>query len=166
MKGEVKNLPKWAVELPEALPHGSGIDANWKITGHDGYIRCDNSFHCMNENGYYDGWADFSAILRHGLQFDDEMDVIVHFRGNHSYRKAEKYILREYLVDTIAENLRDFEWGKGLRKVLRARDAEMLSYRIQDIQHKIQPHVISGEKSFVDLSEAMDHLGQILVMLR
>ena len=39
------------------LPHGSGIDCSWGYTDHkNNKITFNNSFHAMNEHGYYDGY--------------------------------------------------------------------------------------------------------------
>jgi hypothetical protein len=152
------DLPKWAEGLGDALPHGSGIDCNWYIRGMAGYIRCSNEFHCMNENGMYEGYQPFTVILRPNVK------VTVHFNG--SQYLAKKHMLREYLEDTISEMLSDFEWGKGFRKVLRAKDAEMVDYRLASIQHRIQSHVISGTPSFVDLSEAMHQIERLREMIK
>lgn len=51
--------------IEKTIPHGSGIDAKWKIrfseTGHR--VICWNSYHQMDENGYYDGWRDFRVHI-------------------------------------------------------------------------------------------------------
>jgi hypothetical protein len=163
MVGEAKNLPEWAEEIPDALPHGSGIDADWYIEYKHGYIRCDNSYHCMNEDGYYDGWQDFSVILRKDNR-DNGVHVTIHFHNGHY--KADRYMLKEYLGDTVAEMLSDLVWGKGFKKVLRSRDAWLIEHRIKCIQDRIQPYVISGKKSFVDLSEAMNQLEQLKQLMK
>lgn len=50
--------------LIDLLPHGSGIDHSWSIDRlKNGHIVCRNSYHGMDENGYYDGWQDFSVKL-------------------------------------------------------------------------------------------------------
>lgn len=95
--GKVENLPPWAEELPALLPHGSGIDYDWYITGMHGYIRCTNGFHAMNDGGF--------------------------FHGDYSNKLATKHMLRDYLGDTIAHALGDLEWGKGVKRVLRKSDA-------------------------------------------
>lgn len=43
------------------LPHGSGIDADWKleVLESENKVRVNNSFHALNETGYYVGWVDF-----------------------------------------------------------------------------------------------------------
>lgn len=158
MTGEAKNLPEWAEEIPNALPHGSGINADWYIEYKHGYIKCTNSFHCMNENGYYDGWQDFSVILKRDPK-DNGIKLAIHFHNGH-YR-ADRYMLGDYLGDTIAEMLSDLEWGKGFKKVLRKRDGWLVEHTLKCIQERIQPHVISRNESYVDLSAAMEMLGRL-----
>ena len=41
------------------IPHGSGIDAKWDFEFKGDTLICRNSYHNMDENGYYDGWTDF-----------------------------------------------------------------------------------------------------------
>jgi hypothetical protein len=126
---EVNNLPPWAKELPQLLAHGSGINNDWYIDGMHGYIRVSNSFECMNEGGFTDGHADFTAILRpkkipqpDGSSYE-HLDVAIHFNGSYSNRLATKYDLRDYLAETIAHSLTDFKWGQGIIRVLRKSDA-------------------------------------------
>lgn len=63
-------------ELREMLPHGSGIDCDWRFEPMKDGIRCRNSFHFMDENGYYSGWGDFSVVL-----FHHKADVFNPLRG-------------------------------------------------------------------------------------
>lgn len=126
---EVNNLPPWAKELPQLLAHGSGINGDWHIEGKHGYIRLSNSYRAMDQMGGYDGWADFTAILRpkkitqpDGSSYE-YLDVAIHFNGSYSNRLATKYDLRDYLAETIAHSLTDFKWGQGIVRVLRKSDA-------------------------------------------
>lgn len=50
-------------QIINALPHGSGIDCTWQIERGVSCIWCFNSYHLMNDGGYYDGWQDFSVKL-------------------------------------------------------------------------------------------------------
>jgi hypothetical protein len=53
-----------ADKVHNLLPHGSGIDDTWQWTKDTKYtIRFDNSFHCMNEDGFYTHWVDFGVVL-------------------------------------------------------------------------------------------------------
>jgi hypothetical protein len=46
-------------EIVEALPHGSGIDSSWSVDLVGRGVNFYNSYHAMNENGFYCGWHDF-----------------------------------------------------------------------------------------------------------
>jgi hypothetical protein len=168
---EVTNLPLWAAELPEALPHGSGVDCDWYIIGHKNHITCTNEYHCMDECGGYDGYAAFSVIIKpykhtqpDGTLFEG-LDVVVHFHGAESQYKNKKYMLREYLGDTIHNAIGDLVWGKGFPKFFRSSDIWRLEYLLKMAQDDIHPWVISGQPNFENLSAAMDHIGKARAML-
>lgn len=54
-------------ELLNLLPHGNGIDSDWRIkTLKNGNVVAYNSWHHMDEWGYYAGWYDFHVkLFRH-----------------------------------------------------------------------------------------------------
>ena len=59
-----KKLDELETTLTDILPHGSGIDAAWRIERKkNGSIVASSSYHGMNENGFYDGWQDFSVTI-------------------------------------------------------------------------------------------------------
>ena len=97
-------------EIKEAfkyhLPHGSGIDGDWHIEVNleKAKVRCYNFFHCMNESGMYDGYADFVVIFDWSTKEEDfELPFIeLHFRGKEAQYLNRKYMLRDYLEDTFA----------------------------------------------------------------
>ena len=114
------------------LPHGSGIDCEWwgNMPKSGDYVTFGNSYHCMNENGFYDGYQDFFIrilkvdFIRMALEFHKikfylhqpsvaiakrnffalkdfiRNDFTLHYSGGNY--KAEKYMLTDYLVDTIS----------------------------------------------------------------
>jgi len=86
----------------ENLPHGSGIDCDWFCEKNGaGKVVCYNSYHCMDEFGYYDGYADFSVRWVAGK----EKDFRLMFHGVNGQYLDRKYQLREYLEDTFYYNL-------------------------------------------------------------
>jgi hypothetical protein len=119
----------------ENLPHGSGINCEWSgnIPETGDYVYISNSYQCMNENGFYDGYQDFSIrILR--VDFARLMDFYQKYEAyqyipskervqglfnatlemikddfvlqfNNGQYKAERYMLRDYLEDTIRWSL-------------------------------------------------------------
>lgn len=50
-------------KILETIPHGSGIDGKWNIGIKGNVITCNNSFHLMDENGFYSGWKDFCFYI-------------------------------------------------------------------------------------------------------
>lgn len=52
-------------ELIDMLPHGSGIDCKWRVEPFGNGVECHNSWHFMDENGYYCGYGDFSVKIFH-----------------------------------------------------------------------------------------------------
>lgn len=63
--------------IVEVLPHGSGIDASWHLEqlGSLPIVLCSNSFHAMDQNGYYCDWVDFTVKLNlESLDFDVEVN--------------------------------------------------------------------------------------------
>lgn len=158
----VTNLPEWACELPDILPHGSGIDGDWHIEGHAHHITCRNEFHCMNQDGYYEGWQSFSIILKKGIAKTKNgqevyTNVNVHFHG--SQYLAQKHMLREYLGDTFASELSDFIWGSGLIKTVRGKDAWLYDHYLKTAQTHIQSCQADNPALANKLGEAMRFIG-------
>jgi hypothetical protein len=56
----------------DALPHGSGFDTDWQAdTGtEDAPLVLHGGYHCMDENGFYNGWLDVSVTV-----FEHDTDV-------------------------------------------------------------------------------------------
>ena len=83
--------------IADKLPHGSGIDADWTIDRQEnGKYVCCNSYHMMNEHGYYVGWQNFTVKLD-----SDGKLLDVQLNGGHSYQ-ARQSMLLDYLNDTFA----------------------------------------------------------------
>lgn len=107
-------LRKLAIEDFDNLPHGSGIDCNWFVEDKGSYFKCTNSYYCMNENGMYCGFADFTLIVykqpydfnaRYNSKFNFvpkwNYDFKLHFNGAYSQYLNQRYCLREYLEETF-----------------------------------------------------------------
>lgn len=111
-----------AEKLRDILPHGSGIDCNWCIyTAKNGNIQAKNAFHAMTEDGYYDGYMNFTVFIYrekedlfqplHGplkgktAVLRRKGDICFDIRCNDK-RCNSFYGLRDYLIDTIHESLR------------------------------------------------------------
>lgn len=75
--------------------HGSGIDYDWYAEDKGKNIILYNSYHSMDENGFYDYITDFKVIIPK----NDIMKFKVQCIG---FRYAwNKYMLKEFLYDQI-----------------------------------------------------------------
>jgi hypothetical protein len=92
--------------LLNKLPHGSGIDCKWEFTWLvNGKCIASNSYHCINDAGYYDGYADFKVILHKPME--DAAEFSLQFIGREGQNKNRQYNLREYLQDILYYALRN-----------------------------------------------------------
>ena len=80
---------------------GSGIDCDWEFDLKKHILYAKNSFHTMNDAGYYVGYADFT--LRIDINHPEEFSLT--FNGQRAHALNRRYGLREYLEDTIACSL-------------------------------------------------------------
>jgi len=65
-------------ELEKELPHGSGIDCGTKIDlekSNQDKIILYFSYHTMNENGMYVGWAEHKVIIKPSLMFGFDLRI-------------------------------------------------------------------------------------------
>ncbi len=89
--------------LNEVLPHGSGIDCKWEFDyQRNGKVIARNSYHCMDDGGSYCGYADFTlkfSMYKALTAFELE------FNGKDSQYLNRKYMLRDYLEDSIYHSL-------------------------------------------------------------
>lgn len=123
----------------ENLSHGSGIDCDWTgyTTKNGDYVYITNSYHCMDDVGYYDGYQDFSIVILKTdflrlVDFYNKYSVYQHVPSKNGYKdlfnavlemircdfklqfnngqyKADRYMLRDYLEDTIVWNLEEMK---------------------------------------------------------
>jgi hypothetical protein len=113
--------------LEDELLHGSGIDCKWEIEDKSNYWKCVNAFHCLNENGYYCGYADFTLIIPK----KNPLDFKLHFNGKQSAYLNSRYLLRDYLEDTFHYELS--EMLKRLNEFELERNDYIVLYRIESI---------------------------------
>jgi hypothetical protein len=75
--------------------HGSGFDGEWSVQKmKNGKYRAEIGYHCMDENGYYDGWLTVNAYY-------DSIGALERITFT-----ASKYHRRRYLWDCyIAESV-------------------------------------------------------------
>lgn len=65
-------------QLIDCLPHGSGIDGTTEVDfrkSNHNLIVIHSSFHCMNPDGYYDGWVDFTVTVKPSLISDIDLNI-------------------------------------------------------------------------------------------
>ena len=84
-------------DIIEYLPSGSGFDTTWEVEYKGKYLKLISSYHVMNNNGYYVGWADFSVII----PLDNPLDFRLHFHGERSHYLNKQYLLRDYIEDML-----------------------------------------------------------------
>ena len=79
------------------LLSGSGFNQGWDEpeTTKDGFIIA-SGYHCMNEDGFYDGWAMFKARF----YWKDTKAFKLSFTSDSQY-KARRYMLREFIEESI-----------------------------------------------------------------
>ncbi|MDD5454009.1 MAG: hypothetical protein PHW62_00715 [Candidatus Ratteibacteria bacterium] len=82
--------------------HGSGINSGWSVEETKSSWRASNSFHAMDEGGFYDDYADFTVIFPKNESMGE---FKLEFNGQDAQRLNQKHMLREYLEDTIAYTL-------------------------------------------------------------
>jgi hypothetical protein len=83
-------------ELINELPHGSGLDGEWSLDfekSNDKQLTFYMQYHCMNENGMYDGYVDFTLKVKASLQFDVDLFITGNF--------GKYQDVKEYLYDIL-----------------------------------------------------------------
>lgn len=83
--------------------HGSGWDGKWEVEKTNTGFIATMQYHCMNENGYYDGWVDINVFLDEWLEVKR-----VTFPGASSYYRRN-YIWDGYHGDCIHEVFRNLQ---------------------------------------------------------
>lgn len=82
--------------IHDHMPRGSGLDSETTIDNeksNDGRLILYSSYHCMNENGYYDGWVDFTLTVKPSLGFAFDLRIVGNF-GKYGF-------LKDYLYDAF-----------------------------------------------------------------
>lgn len=103
LKRVMENMKELQEVIKTSAPHGSGIDFDYNSIRVEHYSRdnqnkiiFENAYHCMNDNGYYDGIIPFRVVI------GADLSPIIHFvglTGAGKYR-VHKYDLRLYLEET------------------------------------------------------------------
>ena len=98
--------------LKDELPHGSGIDGDWHINAskNGSYVVASNYYHAMNENGYYEGCADFRIII----PVKAPITFKLHFSGQYAQYLNQKHMLRDYLEEMFNEAISEAQKKLGI----------------------------------------------------
>jgi len=92
-------IEKW---LEKRLPQGSGFSLRG-IEFKKDHIVAHMDYHVMNDTGYYIGYVDFS--IRIPYAHPEDFRLVIH--GKRSHYLTKKYLLREFIEDTIALSLEE-----------------------------------------------------------
>jgi len=88
------------------LPHGSGIDVETRLNhkkSSSKRIVLEASYHCMDENGYYGEWIDFSIILTPDW---DGVNIRISGRFDSKNQHTKEY-LSEIYYETFSEEYKE-----------------------------------------------------------
>jgi hypothetical protein len=102
-------IDSWSEEIEKLvneMPHGSGFDSPITLNNESTPEKLifDGSFHCMDENGFYAGWLDFTAIVEPSLQYGFTLDVKI-MDKTVVPEEIDTDLLLEYINDSICEVL-------------------------------------------------------------
>lgn len=121
------------------LPHGSGIDCDWRFDWFaNGKVKASNSYHCMTEHGVYDGYADFSIVFPTMQPFGA---FRLAFHGKTAHYKARRYDLRDYLESTIFHAVGESN-GPSIAGIVQAYAARTAGHPL-DVCDLVRQHVES-----------------------
>jgi hypothetical protein len=88
------------------LPHGSGIDYNWRVKRlKNGKLVLRNEVRVMDEWGYYVGSLPFSITI--DANDPTSFRLTFNYLTSSGYRWVERLALRDYLEDTFMWTIRD-----------------------------------------------------------
>lgn len=87
--------------IKSIVPSGSGFDTIYNVYEQKKNFKIVSSYHVMNENGYYDGWIDFTIYLWKNIPSNRNKDITIEITGKYSNYLADKYFAREYIKETI-----------------------------------------------------------------
>ena len=105
-----------AEEIEKVLPHGSGIDCDWRVKHReDTTYCCYNSYHAMDGNGSYCGYISFMVVFDALTKItdvevsQDDIDTILagyaDWEGDEDDPSPYLGDLDDYLYDTLTASL-------------------------------------------------------------
>jgi hypothetical protein len=86
------------------LPSGSGIDSGNEFDfdrSTPNKLVIESSYHVMDENGFYNGWIDYTATVEPSLQFGFTVSI----RGKFGKRQDIKEYLEELYTNAIRQEI-------------------------------------------------------------
>lgn len=101
--GDVKT--QLGYKVARELPHGSGIDGTWHIEEKDDKIVASNSYHKMDEHGFYVGWQDFTVEIP--KDNPQRLEILVDKDDFESDWEIQNF--KEYLQQTFIPTLENIE---------------------------------------------------------
>ena len=90
--------------LTNYLPSGSGFDDGSVVDvnkSNNNKIIIHSAYHHLDNNGFYDGWSNFSIIIKPDLMFGFTLTLI----GNTTIRKYFDCDFRNYVIDIFSDTL-------------------------------------------------------------
>ena len=111
-----KNNQEWADKyeediakyLDKYLPRGSGID-NGMFFSHlqsaDNKMVICSSFHVLVENGFYDGWIDFTVEIYPAFVGGIDLKIKGNFTNRVDYEREDASDIKEYLYEIFYDAL-------------------------------------------------------------
>ena len=98
------------------MPYGSGFDTDFEIEENKKCYIIRSAYHCMDSNGFYCGWIDFTIHFWKDIPCNKGKDFTFCINGRYSHYLADKHYLRGYISEAIYEhmyytNVNKFEGG-------------------------------------------------------
>lgn len=109
---DIENKQKWVDTytdgidkiVKEEMPHGSGIDNGIHFdyeNSKPNKLVFNSSFHCMDENGYYDGWIDFRIVITPCLELEYHVKIVGNFGGKYNHIKNYLHDIFDHAFNQI-----------------------------------------------------------------
>src|SRR3990167_4042165 len=92
--------------IKNIFPHGSGIDGKTEIVlekCNENRLIFSSGYHCMDQNGYYDNWVNFTIKVIADLSFGYRLQIVGNFKR---YWHVKDYLheLYTYALDQEFDN--------------------------------------------------------------
>lgn len=106
--------------ISKHLPRGSGIDNDTKLfvpeesyesfqksrgIKNDGRLILTSSFHVLDDNGFYDGWINFTVEIIPSLANNFKLQIKGNFTNRQNHIRKHASDIKEYLYDLFSEAL-------------------------------------------------------------